>query len=469
MTMKVRKTEALIIGAGPGGYVAAIRLGQLKKKPILVEKEKLGGVCLNVGCIPSKALITAAKLVSSIKSAEKMGITVSGLNVDLAKMQQWKSDVVKKLVGGVGQLCKGNGADVLYGTARFRTAQQVDVQTSNGPEVIEADNVIIATGSRPVEIPGFPFDGKRVIGSTEALDLTEIPGKMVVIGGGYIGLELGIMYAHLGTQVTILEMMDQLLPGFDPEVVQVVARALKKKKIAFHVKARAKRLEEDQSGLRVIAELNGKEMIMEADRVLVTVGRKPNSQGVGLDRVSVRTNDKGFIPVNEKLQTNVPGIYAIGDVVGNPMLAHKAFKEAEVAAEVIAGHSSILDYRAMPAVIFTDPEIATVGLSEAEAKAQGYSIIVGKFPFAASGRALTTGETDGFVKVIADEKSKEVLGVAIVGPDASDLIGEAALALEMGAYVEDIGLTIHPHPTLTESVMEAARAAIGEAIHMLNR
>ncbi len=467
--MKSRKAEVLIIGGGPGGYVAAIRAGQLKKKVLLVEKGILGGVCLNVGCIPSKALITAAKFVNQVPAAEKMGISVSGLKVDFPKMQQWKSEIVKKLTGGVGQLCKGNGAEVLYGTAVFKSPNQVEVQGSNGPELVEAEHIIVATGSRPIEIPGFKFDGDRVISSTEALALPEIPKKLAIIGGGYIGLELGIMYAHLGTQVTVIEMMDQLLPGFDPEIVRLVSRSLKKKGISFYTKAQAKRLEQAKSAVKVIVQAEGKELALEADRVLVTVGRRPNSEGLGLEKAGVKITEKGFISVNEKLQTNVRGVYAIGDVAGDPMLAHKAFKEGEVAAEVAAGLPTVLDYRAMPAVIFTDPEISTVGLSEAEAKAQGHNVVIGKFFFAASARAMTTGESEGFVKVIAEEKTKEVLGVAIVGPDASDLIGEASLAIEMGAYVEDIGLTVHPHPTLSESLMESARAAVGEAIHMLNK
>ena len=467
--MANRKTEVVVIGGGPGGYVAAIRAGQLGKKVLLVEKEFIGGVCLNVGCIPSKALITAAKTVQKFKEAEKMGITVSGVQVNFAKLIQWKADVVKKLTGGVATLCKGNGAEILYGTARFRTSRQVEVQTKDGAETVEADHFIVATGSRPIEIPGFAFDGRRVISSTEALALPRRPDRLVVIGGGYIGLELGIMYAHLGTQVVVVEMMDQLLPGFDPEVVQVISRSLKKKGVPFHLKARATRYEPAGDGVRVFVEAGGKEQAFEGDHVLVTVGRRPNSEGLGLESVGVAVDKRGFITVDRQLRTNVPNIFAIGDVVGNPMLAHKASKEGEVAAEVIAGHKAVLDHKAMPAVIFTDPEVATVGLSEAEAVAQGHEIRKGKFLFAASGRAMTTGETDGFVKVIVDAKTKEFLGMAIVGPEASDLISEAALALEMGAYAGDIGLTVHPHPTLSESVMEAARLAIGEAIHALNR
>lgn len=466
--MANRKTEVVVIGSGPGGYVAGIRAAQLGKKVLVIEKEYIGGVCLNVGCIPSKALITAAKQVAKIKDSAKMGISVQGVQVDFGKMVQWKSEVVKKLVGGVGQLLKGNGAETMLGTARFVSPKQIEVKTKEGVETIEADNFIIATGSRPVEIPGFAFDGTHVISSTEALSLPKIPQKLVVIGGGYIGLELGTMYAHLGTQVVVVEMMDQLLPGFDPEVVQIISRSLKKKGIPFHLNARATRYEKTGAGVRVFVEANGKEQAFEGDHVLVTVGRRPNSENLGLEAIGVAV-ERGFIKVDHQLRTNVPGIFAIGDVVGNPMLAHKAFKEAEVAAEVIAGHNSVLDYRAMPAVIFTDPEVATVGLSEAEAKAKGYEVRKGKFLLAASGRALTTGETDGFIKVIVDAKTQEFLGLAMVGPDASDLVSEAALALEMGAYGEDIALTVHPHPTLSESVMEAARLAIGEAIHAMNR
>ncbi|MBI3656269.1 MAG: dihydrolipoyl dehydrogenase [Acidobacteria bacterium] len=467
--MTNRKTEVVVIGGGPGGYVAAIRLGQLGKKVLLVEKENLGGVCLNVGCIPSKALITAAKRVAKIKEASKMGITIQGLHIDFGKMLQWKGDIVKKLTSGVAQLCQGNCAEILYGVAKFRTANQIDVQTKDGSEVVEADHCIIATGSLPIQIPGFAFDGERVISSTEALSLPRIPEKLVVIGGGYIGLELGIMYAHLGAQVTIVEMMAQLLPGFDPEIVKVINQSLKKKGIPFFVNARATRYEKTDTGVRVYVENAGKEQVLEGDHVLVTVGRRPNSEGLNLAAAGVAVDSHGFIAVDKQLRTGTPNIFAIGDVAGNPMLAHKASKEGEVAAEVIAGRNATRDYKAMPAVIFTDPEVATVGLSAAEATASGREIRTGKFWFAASGRALTTGDTDGFIKVIVDAKSHEVLGLAIVGPEASDLISEATLALEMGAYAEDIGLTVHAHPTLGESVMEAARLAIGEAIHAVNR
>lgn len=464
------RTEVAIIGGGPGGYVAALRLGQLGKKTLLIEKNKLGGTCLNVGCIPSKALISMAGFVGKIRTAERYGITVSGLEVDFKKMQQWKQSVVDKLVGGIAYLCKGQKVEVLNGEARFRSPRQLEVRKKDGAvDLIEADNVIIATGSEPAELRDFPRDGELIIDSTDALELQEIPKSLAIIGGGYIGLELGQMYAALGAKVTVVEMLDQLLPGFDPELVRVIGQSLRRLGASFHVKARAKGVEKRPGGIALIVDSGGKETKIEADKLLVTVGRRPVTRDLGLEQIGLEADRQGFIRVDDKLRTRIDGVYAIGDVVGNPMLAHKAFKEGEVAAEVIAGKASVLEYRAMPAVVFTHPELATVGLSEAEAREQGRQVMIGRFPFAASGRALGTGEAEGFVKVVADTASHQVLGVQIVGPEASTLISEAALAIEMGAAVEDIGLTIHPHPTLGEALMEAARAAIGEAIHVLSR
>lgn len=466
--MATHKTDALVIGAGPGGYVAAIRLGQLGVKTMLVEKEYFGGVCLNVGCIPSKALITAAKQVEKTRSAADIGIEVGEVKIDYAKTQKWKQGISDKLSGGVKFLLENNGVTILEGEAKFKTPNKVEVKTKDGVDSIEASNTIVATGSRSVEIPGFEYDGKLVLSSTHALALSKIPKKLVVIGGGYIGLELGMMFQKLGTEVAVVEMMDQVLPGFDADVVKQLSRNLKKKKIAVHLETKALGYEKKKGGVAVRIEKGGKESTLEADHVLVTVGRRPNSENLGLEDIGVQI-ERGFIQVNEKLQTNVPGVYAIGDVVGNPMLAHKASKEGEVAAEVIAGKPTVFDVRAIPAVVFTDPEIAAVGLSEAEAKEQGYDVEVGKYGFAAHGRAMTTRETDGFIKVIGDRKTHDLLGVTIIGPEASDLIAEAALALEMGASVEDIALTIHAHPTLGEAMMEASKGALGEAIHALNK
>ncbi|HEY2931289.1 MAG TPA: dihydrolipoyl dehydrogenase [Acidobacteriota bacterium] len=465
--MSTREFEALVIGGGPGGYAGAIRLGQLGVKTALVEKARLGGICLTVGCIPSKALISAAKLVEKIQKAEVMGITAGPVKVDMRKMQQWKDGIVDKLTGGVGQLCKGNHVEVIYGTARFKSRDEVEIAGDN-PTTVRAKNFMIATGSRPVELKGFEFGG-RILSSTDALALNEVPKRLAVLGGGYIGLELGTMYGKLGSQVTVVEMMDQLLPGFDPEVVRLLAQRLKKQGVTAHVNTRATAVEKIRDCIRLSVQAGEKSDVIEADYLLVTVGRQPNSENLGLDVAGVKTDSKGFIPVDSRLRTNVPNIFAIGDVVGNPMLAHKASKEAEVAAEVIAGKPVELDYRVIPAVVFTDPEVATVGLSETEAREKGYQIRVGKFPFAASGRALSVNEGEGFVKTVVDDKSKQILGIHIVGPDASDLIAEATLAIEMGGYAEDVALTIHAHPTLAESVMESAKAALGEAIHILNK
>ncbi len=462
----VQKAEAVVLGGGPGGYVAAIRLGKLGKETILVEKNNLGGVCLNIGCIPSKALIRVAKLKRRLEAARQIGVDVSGIKIDLPKVQAWKQGVVDKLTSGVDYLCKGNNVKIIKGTGTFNGSNGLEVKTASETEIIEAKNTIIATGSRPFELPSFKFDGTRIITSTEALSLTEVPRNLVVIGGGVTGLEIGTMYAELDSKVTVIEMLDQLLPGTDIDLVRIVERSLRRLGVEYHVKSKAK---EYRDG-KVFTDLeDGKEKSFEADKVLVTVGRRPNSDQIGLEKAGVKTDSHGFIQVDTKMQTNIPGIYAIGDVVGPPMLAHKASKEGIVAAEVIAGMSSEADFRAIPGVIFTDPEIATVGLTEAQAKEKGHEPIVGKFPFTALGRALLAGETEGFVKIVADKNTDLVLGVHIVGDEASDIISEAALAIEMGATLEDIALTIHPHPTLPEAIMEASEAAKGKAIHILQK
>lgn len=460
------KTEAVVVGSGSGGYVAAIRLGQLGKETVLVEEGKLGGVCVNIGCIPSKALIRVAKLKKRLEAATQIGVEVSGLRIDLPKVQVWKQGVVDKLTSGIEYLCKGNNVKILKGRGVFTGSHELEVRTESGTENIEAQNTIIATGSRPFELPSFKFDGTHIISSTEALALQEVPKNFVVIGGGVTGLEMGTMYAQLGSKVTVIEMLEQLLPGTDIALVRIVERGLRKLGVDYHVKSKAN---EYRNG-KVYATLeDGKEGAFDADKVLVTVGRRPNSDQIGLDKVGVETDSHGFIKVDKKLRTNVPGIYAIGDVIGPPMLAHKASKEGIVAAEVIAGMNSEADFRAIPGVIFTDPEIATVGLTEAQAKEQGFDPIVGRFPFTALGRALLAGETEGFTKIVADKASDLVLGVHIVGAEASDMISEGALAIEMGATLEDIGFTIHPHPTLPESIMEAAEAAKGKPIHILQK
>lgn len=459
--------ENLVIGGGPGGYVAAIRLGQLGRETMLVEKDKtLGGVCVNVGCIPSKTIVRAAKLMKEIYRAQDFGIEISQPKMDLQKLQVWKKGVVDRLTQGIAYLCKGNRVNVVYGEARFQGPHRVEIRGTEGLRVVDADNVIIATGSRPVEIPSFKFDGQFVITATEALSFTETPRNFVIIGGGVSGLELGMAYARFGSHVTVIEMLDQLLPGIDIELVRVVERTLRKLGVETHLKARAKWAKDGKVGAQLS---DGKEIEVPADKVMVVVGRRPNSDQIGLETTGVKTDQGGFIQVDAQMQTNVPGIYAIGDIVGQPLLAHKASKQGTVAAEVIAGEASAADFKAIPGAIWTDPEIATVGLTETEAKKQGYEVIVGRFPFSALGRAVAVGETDGFIKVVADKKSEQILGVHMVGADVTDLISEAALAIEMGATLDDLALTVHPHPTLPEALMEATEAAKGKAIDILKQ
>ena len=473
---KEHSVDAVVIGSGPGGYPCGIRLGQLGISTIVVEKEKAGGVCLNVGCIPSKALIHAAKTYEKMgkDKAGAIGIKVSGdVSVDMKAMQKWKGGIVKKLTGGVKQLTKANGSEMLMGTARLGErsggGHQVIVVGKDGPVTITAKNVVIATGSRPIVIPGFEPDDKFVIDSTGALALDEVPKRMVVIGGGYIGLELGTVYAKLGCKVTIVEALGALLAGMEADCVKVVATKLRKMGVEVLLNAKAKGWEEKDGHAVLTVETKQGDVTIDTDKILVSVGRRPNSENLGLDEVGVNVDSRGFIKVDNQLKTNIPGIYAIGDVVGGMMLAHKATKEAEVVAEQIAGHNSAMDARTIPAVVFTDPEISSTGLTELEATEAGHKLKVGKFPFAALGRAMSVNDTDGFCKMVADENSGEVLGVHIVGNGASDLISEAALAIEMGAVLHDLALTIHPHPTLSEVIMEAAAATNGEAIHIMNR
>ncbi|MBI2184189.1 MAG: dihydrolipoyl dehydrogenase [Thaumarchaeota archaeon] len=465
----VRRVDVVVIGAGPGGYVSAIRLGQLGKKTVLVEKQKLGGVCLNHGCIPSKALISAGRLARKIKDGGEIGLETTGLKIDFTKTQAWKSRVVNRLISGIKLLCERNGVDVVYGEANVEAGKMVKVKNSGATEELQADSIVVATGSRPIELRSFPFDGKLILDSTSVLDLSEVPGRLLVIGGGITGLEIGGMYQDLGAQLTVVELMDQVLPGFDPEVADVVYKSFLKRGAKIYLKADALGFETSTSGVKARLRSADVEVAEEFDKVLVAVGRKPNTSGLGLENIGVELDQRGFIKVDEQMRTTANGIYAIGDVAGPPFLAHKASREGIVAAEVICDLPSAMDNRAMPSAVFTDPEVATVGLTEEEAKRTLGGCVAERFPFQASGRALTQRESNGFVKMVADAQRKRILGVHIVGPDASDLISEAALAIEMGASAEDLALTVHPHPTLPEALMEAAEAIIGAPIHTLKR
>ncbi|MBX3206143.1 MAG: dihydrolipoyl dehydrogenase [Labilithrix sp.] len=471
--MAKRTYDVVVIGGGPGGYGCAIRLGQLKQKVVCVEKEEVGGVCLNWGCVPSKALISASHTYEKVKDhGATMGIMTDGIRVDVNKMQEWKGGIVKKLTGGIRGLFKGNGVELVMGNARVTGPRTVEVKTNEGgTETLEATKaIVIATGSSTIEIPSFKFDGKQIIGAKEAVSLQSVPKRLIVIGGGVIGLELGMVYQKFGSELTVVEATAGLLPGVDPDCTAVVEKKLVKRGAKVLKNAKATGYEKNADGsLAVKVDLGGgKHDTLVADTVLVAVGMRPNGGGLGLEEIGVKV-ERGFVPTDPLGKTNVDGIYAIGDVSGHPMLAHKATKEGEVIAEVIAGHKAAKDWVAIPAAIFTDPEIAVAGLTEAQAKEKGYEVRIGKFPFAALGRAMAVHETEGFFKVVANKKTNELLGVHIVGPEASDLISEGALALEMHAFLEDIGLTIHPHPTLGEGFMEAAMNGLGHAIHILNR
>ena len=465
--------DVVVIGAGPGGYVAAIRSAQLGFKTAVIEREFLGGVCLNVGCIPSKAMITATHLLHKAQHNFKdMGLMIKGdINVDMKQLVKWKQSVSDKMSSGVGQLLKGYGVTHIKGDAEFKSSKEISVKSSAGTESITAKYFIVATGSRPIEIPGFKFDEKDICSSTGALAFDEIPKRVAVIGGGYIGLEISSYLRKLGTEVTVIEAMPSLLAGVvDPDCANIVVRKLDKAGVKIMYGAKAKSQKKAKDGYEVTVEINGKDEVVKCDKILVTVGRRPNGDQANLKAAGIAVDERGFVKVDAQRRTNVQNIFAIGDICGQPMLAHKASHEGVLVAEVISGANRVYDAKTVPAVVFTDPEIASAGMTEAEAKAKGHTELkIGKFPFGANGRAVSMMETEGFVKMIADAKTHVLLGVHIVGPEASNLISEAVLAIEMGARIEDLALSIHPHPTLGETIMECAEATLGHAIHIIQK
>ena len=463
-------TDVLVIGGGPGGYVAAIRAAQRGLDVTLVEKDAVGGTCLNTGCIPSKAYITATDIAHEASNAEAMGVSANP-EVDLAQMCEWKDGVVDQLTGGVGKLCKANGVELVEGAASFVDEHTVEIADDQGDSTeLTFEHAIIATGSQPIQIPGFEYSDEPVWSSTDALDATERPDQLVVVGGGYIGMELSTVFAKQGTEVTVIEMLDDILPQYDSDITRIIRSKAEELGIEFNFGEGASEWSQEGEKIVVTSETeDGETSTYEADKVMVAVGRQPVSDTLNLDAAGVETTDRGVIDVDDQLRTNVEHIFAVGDVVGDPMLAHAASKEGIVAAEAIAGEPAALDVQAVPAAVFTDPEVATVGMTSEEAEEAGFEPVVGEMPFRASGRALTTGHTDGFVKIVADEETGFVLGGKIVGPEASELIAEITLAIELGATLEDIAVTVHTHPTLAEAVMEAAENAEGQAIHTLNR
>ncbi|MFB6172456.1 MAG: dihydrolipoyl dehydrogenase [Haloarculaceae archaeon] len=465
-------TELLVIGGGPGGYVAAIRAAQLDLDVTLVEMDRHGGTCLTRGCIPSKAYITATDVAHSAGHAESMGVHADPA-VDLQGMRTWKDGVVDQLTSGVERLCKGTGVSLVEGRAEFTDehhARVVHGGEGQGSETIEFEQAVIATGSRPTEVPGFAFDGEHVLSSADAFELDAVPDRLAVVGAGYIGMELSTVFAKLGADVTVVEMLDDALPGYEDDVTRVVRTRAEELGVEFHFGHAADGWETVGNDVRLTTETEDSETAQfDADRLLVAVGRDPVTDTLNLDAVGLAPTDDGFLATDSTARTDLDHVFAVGDVAGEPMLAHKAFKEGHVAAEVAAGEPAALDYQAVPTAVFTDPEIGTVGMTEQAAEAAGFDPVVGEMRFRASGRALTLGEDEGFVRVVADADTEFVLGAQIVGPEASELVAEATLAIEMGATLEDVAATIHTHPTLSEAVMEAAANARGEAIHTLNR
>ena len=470
MPDKQDSTQLVVIGAGPGGYAAAFYAADHGMQVTLIDPRKNpGGVCLYVGCIPSKALLHAAEVINEAKHAKDFGISFGEPQINIDKLRSWKNEVVEKLTGGVGQLSKQRKINYIRGSAKFIDAATLEVEDDNKwKSKLTFTNAIIATGSSPAKVPGLSIDSPRVMDSTSALEIEDIPGTLLVIGGGYIGLEMGTVYAALGSQVTVVEMMDGLLPGVDRDLVNELSKMLTGKFSEILLNTTVAGLSEQKNGIKVTLKgSDGKSSDRIFDKVLISVGRKPNSQNIGLENVKVEISEKGFIKVNGQRRTTVPCIFAIGDVVGEPMLAHKASHEGKVAIDAIMGKKTVFEPAAIPAVVFTDPEISWCGLTETEAKKNNREVAVVKFPWRISGRAVTLGRTDGLTKHIIDPKTGRILGVGIAGPRAGELIAEGVLAVEMAALASDVYLSIHPHPTLSETIMEAAELFDGQSTHYM--
>jgi dihydrolipoamide dehydrogenase len=454
--------EVLVLGSGPGGYTAAFRAADLGKKVVLVERyADLGGVCLNVGCIPSKALLHAARVIAEAEEMSHFGLKFNRPEIDLPALRTWKENVVAKGTKGLLGLAKQRKVQVVTGVAKFTSPHMIQVETADGKKTVSFDTCIIAAGSSVAKIPGFPYDDPRLLDSTSALELKDIPKRLLVIGGGIIGLEMATVYDALGSKITVVELLDGLIPGADRDIIRPLHKRIEKRYEGIYLKTKVSKIEATKEGLKATFEGEGAPQPQVYDRVLLSVGRRPNGKAIGAEAAGVLVNERGYIPVDRQMRTNVPHIYAIGDIVGEPMLAHKASYEGKLAAEVIAGHRAAFDARTIPSVAYTDPEVAWMGLTETMAKAQGTEIEKASFPWAASGRARATGRDEGVTKLIFDKSTHRLLGAAIVGPNAGELIAETVLALEMGADAEDIGLTIHPHPTLSETVFFAAEIAEG--------
>lgn len=454
--------EVVVLGAGPGGYTAAFRAADLGKKVILIERyPTLGGVCLNVGCIPSKALLHAAKVITEAEEAQAQGIVFGKPKVDINKLRAWKESVINKLTKGLKALAKQRKVAIIHGTGKFATPHLMQVETSEGAKTVSFDNCIIAAGSSVTRIPDFPYDDPRLMDSTSALELGDVPQRMLVIGGGIIGLEMATVYDALGSKISVVEWMDQLIPGADADLVKPLYRRIKKRYEAIYLKTKVTRIEAGENGLTVTFEGENTPEPQIYDRILMAVGRRPNGRAIGAEEIGIQIDERGFIPVDQQMRTNLPHIFAIGDIASEPMLAHKATYEGKLAAEIIAGHKAIFDARTIPAVAYTDPEIAWMGLTEKEAIQQGIDYEKASFPWAASGRAISMAREEGLTQLLLDKNTRRILGAGITGINAGELISETVLALEMGADMQDINLTIHPHPTLSETILFAAEMAEG--------